>query len=169
MTRTTPVRVEFTLGTDETTPGFELPVVLIDYTVTFNSADSLNPGDAYRTDTFASNGTFLGGSSYTNTGSGNIIGCACTGGPLVLPLDQPHFFMLLSSLSGTFDVTEVIALAYDCTNGCGEHARAFGQIHRIPEPMPLALILTCMGLVWLTFAARQHRPPKLSSSQYCGG
>jgi hypothetical protein len=147
ITPTHPARVDFTLGTDEVDPGFALPALLISYTVEFNAANGLNLGEGYETATYTANGTFLGSDSYTNTSFGNIIGCACTDVILNAPLNDPHFFALLTSTAGTFEVTDVIALAYDCTNGCGDHARAFGHIHAVPAPPTLPLVLLAVPLV----------------------
>src|SRR5438876_12365619 len=91
VTPSSPARVDFTLGTDETSPNFQLPALLISYTVEFDAANPLSLGEGYQTATFTANGTFLGSDSFTNTSFSNIIGCACTDVLLNAPLDNPHF------------------------------------------------------------------------------
>jgi hypothetical protein len=47
---------------------------------------------------------------------------------------------MIYSLNGTFDVTEIIALAYDNNNGLGDSTRSFGVLHPVSEPGTLALL-----------------------------
>jgi len=145
-----PIRAEFNLQPLEN-PLFDFPAVLISYTVSF-SGDTLNNGETLQIDTYRFNGTFLGSDSFTNPGLGNITGCACFDIDLLTPLNNPHFFAILRSLNGTFNVTEIIALAFDNNNGFGDSTRAFGVLHRVrrvPEPSTLALlVLSAAGLAY---------------------
>lgn len=145
-----PLRADFNLQPIEN-PQFDFPADLISYTVSF-SGDTLNIGEALRIDTYTSNGAFLGSDSYTNSAFGSIIGCACFDINLLAPLNDSHFYAMLYSLSGTFKVTEIVALAFDNNN---DTTRSFGVLHQVPEPGTLALL--GLGLAGLT-ATRRRKP-----------
>jgi hypothetical protein len=147
ITTTSPIRADFTLPIADP---FSLPALVLDHTVSFGT-DRLNPSEAYEVATYDANGVLLGTDSYLNSGVGSIIGCACTGGILDVPLTTADGYLIISSLGGSFDVNGVVVLAYDAADGRGDQARAEGVIsamtNGVPEPQTYALLLAGLGLI----------------------
>ena len=75
----------------------------------------------------------MGVDSYTNVNDGNIIGCTCTDQHLNPFLATASGYLILTSLSGSFNVTEVVVQACDdpTQNSCGNSVTVYGTISRI--------------------------------------
>ena len=76
----------------------------------------------------------------------NIIGCACTGGLLDRLLVNENFHLIITALSGSFEVTRVVVVAYDDDNGYGNSTTATGVISSFSIPEPGTLALFGLGL-----------------------
>ena len=143
------LRVDFTLPQQ---PPFSLPAVFMDQTGEFGRDNLLDVGETYQVQTFDIFGTLPQSDSYTSTSLANIIGCACTGGPLDSFFTVPTGFLLISALPGSsFDVTDVFIVARDGTPSTGvdgDNVDAITQLRYVPEPGILALL--AIGLLALS-------------------
>jgi hypothetical protein len=148
-----PIRVDFRFNN---AGSFNLPVVLLDHTIEFGphaGPEALNIGEAYQVSTYDSRGRLLGTSSYFNEMFGSIIGCACTGGLLDAPLTTRRGHLIISSLSGSFNVTDVFLVGYDSTGRTSADGRITRIKRSVPEPGTLGLLITS----FLSFAFARRR------------
>ncbi len=115
VTFTHPIRIDFTLPLD---PPFTLPARALSELVEFGPTDRLNPGEGYQVSAFDAFGNFLGAASFTNlTPGSNIAGCNCTDEFLNPLLTTANGHLILTALSGSFDVTRVLVIAVNFING----------------------------------------------------
>jgi hypothetical protein len=143
VTFTHPIRIDFTLPLD---PPFTLPARILSELVTFDrTTDLLNPGEGFQVAAFDAFGNFLGAASFTNLSMRNIISVNGTDANLNPLLTTANGHLILTALSGSFDVTEVLVIAVNFVNG--QEDIAVGRISAVPEPATLTLVgLSLAGL-----------------------
>jgi hypothetical protein len=112
---------------------FTLPAYILSYTVEFDRANLLNPGEGYKVTSYDSNGVELGMASYINSFSGSIISCSCTDIRVDPLLETINYFAIIDSLGGSFDVSNVYSLAFDADNGLGNSISSIGSLKAIPS------------------------------------
>ena len=145
---TQPLRADFNLVIQDP---FSLPAYLLSYTVEFDRVDILNPGEGYKVSSYDANDILLGEDCYFNSGAGSIVGCACTDTRANPLLETDSYYAIISSLNGTFDVSNVFSLAFDADNGSGNSISSIGLLGTTPSPVPAhpALLLFGTGLLGL--------------------
>jgi uncharacterized protein (TIGR03382 family) len=129
---------------------FSLPAVIVDYTIIFARSNLFNPGESIQIETFSEAGALLQTDTFSNSGTSSIIGCACWGGLLDEPLMAADFHIRISSLSGSFEVDKVAAVAYDASDGYGNSNSAIGILRTVPEPASGTLALGALAAALVT-------------------